>query len=75
MYNIIYDIYIHRIWYIIWYGGPARHAALAGRPDFFFEGPRVGWVCLVAVPILGNFEDLDPHELAGWGAYQILPLS
>ena len=28
------------ILYKIWYGGPARHAGLAGRPDLFFEGPR-----------------------------------
>ena len=26
--------------YKILYGGPARHAGLAGRPDFCFEGPR-----------------------------------
>ena len=34
---------VYNIWYKIWYGGPARHAGLAwpaGRPDFFFEGPR-----------------------------------
>ena len=33
----IYNIYIYIIWYNIWYGGPARHAGLAGRPDFLFR--------------------------------------
>ena len=29
------------IWYKIWYGGPARLAGLAGRPDFCFLRDRV----------------------------------
>ena len=38
LYIILYRIY--KILYKIWYGGPARHAGLAGRPIFFLEGPR-----------------------------------
>ena len=31
---------MYRIRCKIWYGEPARHTGLAGRPDSFFDGPR-----------------------------------
>ena len=36
---IILSYIIYKILYKIWHGRSVRHAGLAGRPDFVFEGP------------------------------------
>ena len=58
------------MWYRIWYGGPARHAGLAGMAAgqmAFFEGPRPAQRPATAHHLTNEFWDKGHSP---WRTYQ-----